>query len=64
MKKNVINKKTMKGGLSIVLIAAVAAIFAACSNDIVLRDTAELQTDNPKAIGFTSYIHYKKHLKQ
>ena len=55
MKKNVINKKTMKGGLSIVLIAAVAAIFAACSNDIVLRDTAELQTDNPKAIGFTSY---------
>lgn len=54
MKKNVINKKTMKGGLSIVLIAAVAAIFAACSNDIVLRDT-ELQTDNPKAIGFTSY---------
>lgn len=55
MKQNVIKKKTMKGGLSIVLIAVIATIFAACSNDIVLRDTAELQTDNPKAIGFTSY---------
>ena len=55
MKQNVIKKKTMKGGLSIVLIALIATIFAACSNDIVLRDTAELQTDNPKAIGFTSY---------
>lgn len=55
MKQNVIKKKTMKGSLSVVLIAVIATIFAACSNDIVLRDTAELQTDNPKAIGFTSY---------
>ena len=36
-------------------VAAVAAMFAACSNDEVLRDEAQIPTDAPKAIGFSSY---------
>jgi hypothetical protein len=36
-------------------VAAVAAMFAACSNDEVLRDEALIPTDAPKAIGFSSY---------
>ena len=34
---------------------AAAAMLAACSNDVALRDNVQTQTEAPKAIGFNSY---------
>ena len=53
MNKN--NSRKMRQTAKWLSVAAVAAIVAACSNDVILRDDIQTPTDAPKAIGFSSY---------